>query len=239
MKYQLSKIKSRLSELRRKIYEYFGNPKYSRPGLNGLDLKLENYLNFKNGFFIEVGANNGYTQSNTYYLEKFLEWRGIMIEGIPSLYEQCKRTRNNSSVYNCALVSKDFCDSFVEMHYANLMSVVENSLKDQEKQIQHIQSGLEVQKINKSYSIKVPARTLESILDEFTNIPPIDFFSLDVEGYELEVLQGLNLDRYKPKYILVEARFFDEINSFLTNYYDLIAELSYHDYLYQLRDIYK
>ncbi|MFN7853364.1 FkbM family methyltransferase [Anabaena sp. AL09] len=239
MKYQLSKIKSQLSELRRKIYEYFGNPKYSRPGLNGLDLKLEKYLNFKNGFFIEVGANNGYTQSNTYYLEKFLEWRGIMIEGIPSLYEQCKRTRNKSSVYNCALVSKDFCDSFVEMHYANLMSVVENSLKDQEKQIQHIQSGLEIQKINKSYSIKVPARTLESILDEFTNIPQIDFFSLDVEGYELEVLQGLNLDRYKPKYILVEARFFDQINSFLTNYYDLIAQLSHHDYLYQLRDINK
>ena len=239
MKYQLSKIKSQLSELRRKIYEYFGNPKYSRPGLNGLDLKLEKYLNFKNGFFIEVGANNGYTQSNTYYLEKCLEWRGIMIEGIPSLYEQCKRTRNKSSVYNCALVSKDFCDSFVEMHYANLMSVVENSLKDQEKQIQHIQSGLEIQKINKSYSIKVPARTLESILDEFTNIPQIDFFSLDVEGYELEVLQGLNLDRYKPKYILVEARFFDQINSFLTNYYDLIAQLSHHDYLYQLRDINK
>ena len=119
------------------------------------------------------------------------------------------------------------------------MSVVENSLKNQEEQIQHIQAGLEVQKIDKSYSIRVPARTLESILDEFTNIPQIDFFSLDVEGYELQVLQGLNLDRYKPKYILVEGRFFDEINSFLTTYYDLAAKLSYHDYLYQLREIHK
>ena len=241
MKNVLSEIKrkSRLGELRRKIYEYLGIPKYSRPGLNGLDLNLKKYLNFKNGFFIEVGANNGYDQSNTYYLEKFLGWRGVLIEGIPSLYEQCKRTRNNSSVYNCALVSNDFCDSFVEMHYANLMSVVENSLKNQEEQIQHIQASLELQKIDKSCSIRVPARTLESILDEFTNIPQIDFFSLDVEGYELQVLQGLNLDRYKPKYILVEGRFFDEINSFLTNYYDLVAKLSYHDYLYQLREIHK
>ena len=118
-------MKNKIKHLRRNIYEWFGNPKYSRPGLNELDLKLEKYLNFKNGFFIEVGANDGYAQSNTYYLEKFLGWRGILVEGIPELYQKCKRIRTKSFVYNCALVSKDFSDSVVEMHYANLMSVVE------------------------------------------------------------------------------------------------------------------
>ena len=41
-----------------------------KPALNGLDNKLEGYLNYKNGFFIEAGANDGYSQSNTNYLEK-------------------------------------------------------------------------------------------------------------------------------------------------------------------------
>jgi FkbM family methyltransferase len=228
-------MKKKITELRRKIYEYFGNPKYSRPALNELDLKLEKYLKFTNGFFIEVGANDGYTQSNTYYLEKFLGWRGILIEGIPSLYAQCKQKRSNSLVYNYALVSKDFDGSFTEMHYANLMSVVENSLQNKEKQTQHIQLGLQIQGIKESYTIKVPARTLESILDELYEIPAIDFLSLDVEGYELEVLEGLNLDKYKPQYILVEARFFNQVNLFLKKHYDLIEQLSYHDYLYKLK----
>jgi FkbM family methyltransferase len=230
-------MKSKIVELRRNIYEFFGNPKYSRPGLYDLDKKLENFINFKDGFFIEVGANNGYYQSNTYYLEKFLGWKGILVEGIPSLYEECKIRRRNSSTYNCALVSQDFAGSFIEMHYANLMSVVEGSLKNQENQIQHINKGLKIQNIQQTYSIKVPVRTLESILDEFTELPTIDFFSLDVEGYELDVLQGLNIAKYQPKYILVEAWFFEEINSFLTAYYDQIAQLTHHDYLYRLKNV--
>ena len=39
-------------------------------GKNDLDIKLEKYLNFSNGFFIELGAHDGITQSNTYYYEK-------------------------------------------------------------------------------------------------------------------------------------------------------------------------
>ncbi|MBC1258935.1 FkbM family methyltransferase, partial [Trichormus variabilis V5] len=77
---------------------------------------------------------------------------------------------------------------FVQMHYANLMSVVENSLKNKESQYEHIQRGLELQKIQQSYGIQVPAKTLESILDKFAELPQIDFLSLDVEGYELDVL---------------------------------------------------
>ena len=62
----------------------------------------------------------------------------------------------------------------------------------------------------------------------------IDFFSLDVEGYELNVLEGLNLTKYRPGYILVEARFFEEVNDFLEMHqYKLVEKMSYHDYLYK------
>ena len=228
-------MKSEFKTILRKISESFGHPTFSRPSLNNLDRKLEKYLNFKNGFFIEAGANDGYNQSNTYYLEKFLGWRGILVEAIPSLYEKCKCTRSHSSVYNYALVSQEFTNNFVEMHYANLMSVVEGSLKNSESQKKHLEYGLECQKIAETYTVKVPAITLETILIEIPYLPTIDFFSLDVEGYELDVLKGLNIEKYQPRYILVEARFFDEVHSFLEPLYDLVEQLSYHDFLYRLK----
>ena len=45
---------------RRSIYEAFGSDRYSRPALNQLDAKLERYLDYGGGFFIEAGANDGY-----------------------------------------------------------------------------------------------------------------------------------------------------------------------------------
>lgn len=207
-----------------------------RPALNDLDRKLAKYLNYRNGFFIEVGANDGYAQSNTYYLEKKLGWRGVLVEAIPELYQRCRKLRRRSYVFHCALVADAAAQPTVTMHFANLMSVVDGAFRTPEAQQEHIRSGLRIQCLpeDSSYSIEVPARTLTSILDE-VHPPPIDFFSLDVEGYELPVLQGLDLQRYRPKYILVEARFFDEVNAHLQPYYELIEQMSHHDYFYRAR----
>lgn len=205
-----------------------------KPALNDLDERLAKYLNYSTGFFIECGANNGYAQSNTYYLEKQLGWRGLLVEGIPELYEACKEERPASVVKNCALVAPDFSAQTVTMHYCNLMSVVDGSMKSTEMQEQHLKAGFDVQKIENKYSVEVPARTLSSLLDEVAGLEKIDFFSLDVEGYELDVLKGLDFSRHRPVYILVEARFFDEINDYLTSQaYTVVEQLTHHDYLYK------
>jgi len=64
----------------------------------------------------------------------------------------------------------------------------------------------------------------------------IDFFSLDVEGFELNVLKGLNFYKYRPKFMLIEClneRNKDEIQSYLSNYsYRCIDKLSHRDYLF-------
>jgi FkbM family methyltransferase len=232
----LKKALRGLRGLRRQIYQYFGNPKYSKPSLNDLDNKLAKYLEFRDGFFIEVGANDGYLQSNTYYLEKVLGWQGVLVEAIPELYERCRKQRKKAHVYNCALVAKDYEESTIEINFANLMSVVEGARKTFDEQSKHIADGIRLQKLAKSYTVRVPARTLESILDGLPYPLKIDFFSLDVEGYELSVLKGLNLEKYSPKYILIEATFFDEVNSFLADRYELIEKMSYHDYLYRLKE---
>lgn len=228
-------IKHASSAWRRRLFELAGSRRYSRPGLGDLDARLAPYLGFEGGFFIEAGANDGYAQSNTYYLERYLGWSGVLIEGIPELYARCRRLRRRSRVYPCALVAPDYPDATVPMHFANLMSVVDGSLKTADAQDQQIRTGLEIQSLDATYTVAVPARTLASILDELPQPVHIDFFSLDVEGAELAVLEGLNLEKYRPVYILVEARFFDEVDVYLQPHYTLVGQLSHHDYLYRSR----
>ena len=85
-------------------------------------------------------------------------------------------------------------------------------------------SSVDGNRLNRSKLYDVKSRTLTSILDEF-NVNSIDLFSLDVEGYELNVLKGLNFNKYCPKYLLIEiySKDYAEILDFLQQYkYELI-----------------
>ena len=228
-------LKPKLSKLRRKTFEAIGSDRYSRPSLYEIDRKLEKYLPHRGGFFIEAGANNGFSQSNTYYLEQLRGWTGILVEGIPELYEQCVLERPRAKVFNCALVDNESTD-LITMKYANLMSIVEGALKTEEADREHINIGRKVQQNLDTYEIQVPARTLTSILDE-CKVEKIDLFSLDVEGFELNVLKGLNFNKYRPNYMLIEARFKEEIDKYISDLYIQVDRFSYHDFLYQRRDI--
>jgi FkbM family methyltransferase len=190
-------------------------------------------LDFTNGFFIEAGANNGLDQSNTLFLEKYYGWRGLLVEPIHELAEQCRRNRPAAIVENCALVPFGYAASTVEMRYCNLMSLVKGAMKSEQDDLAHIQLGSRVQQLD-TYDVEVPACTLTSVLEKH-QIERIDLFSLDVEGFELQVLQGLDLDRLAPRFLLVEARFRGELEDFLGSRYEAIAELSEHDVLFKSR----
>jgi len=184
--------------------------------INNLDKKLLKYLNFKDGFYIECGANDGVNQSNTWYFEKILKWRGILIEPNEKLFKNLKNNRSSKNIFkNVALVSEDFKNKNEEIYLS------ENNL---ESKLTNAVSPL---------SQKVATETLNNILKEL-NINKINFFSLDVEGYEEEVLKGLNLDIFDIDYILIETNNFDKINIMLKNSnYTLQEKLSFHDYLFK------
>lgn len=200
--------------------------------LNSLDLKLELYLrDIKEGFFVEAGANDGLKQSNTLFFEKNYGWRGLLVEAVPELAHECRKNRPLDIVENAALVSKDFKDSTVTMRYAGLMSVVKGGMSTKTEEDEHVEIGLK-RLDAEPREISVPARTLTDILEEHS-VSKIDFLSLDVEGYELRALQGLDFAKYRPSYVLVEARYKDEIDSFMKSVgYKEIAKLLHHDYLY-------
>jgi hypothetical protein len=77
--------------------------------------------------------------------------------------------------------------------------------------------------------------TLAAVLAERGN-PNIDFFSLDVEGYEVPVLQGMDVDRNRPRLILVETKNLDGVLAALQGRYRPIDQLSHHDHLLQSKD---
>jgi FkbM family methyltransferase len=229
--------RSELGRLRRRLAERFGSAKYSRPALYDMDHKLERHLPFDGGFFVEAGANDGFLQSNTYYLERFKGWTGILIEPIPDLYRRCLVERRNARVFNYALVSDDYAKSSVKMLYGGLMSVVEGAQGSGEADRAHVEAG-SMLGWDRNYELDVPARTLTSVLKE-TGAPEIDLLSLDVEGYETDVLAGLDFDRWAPRYLLVEMlepeRTRSGIEELVNERYEHVEQLSPHDHLYRRR----
>jgi hypothetical protein len=80
--------------------------------------------------------------------------------------------------------------------------------------------------------IKVNLRRLDTILKEH-NITDIDILTIDTEGWELEVVEGLNLNNYRPNLILIENYSKDNrYKTMITSYgYNLVCQL-YPNYLY-------
>ena len=204
-------------------------------GLHELDRKLEAYLDYDNGYFVELGANDGISQSNTFHFEKQRHWRGLLIEPVLHNFLKCKTNRSSENAYACAAcVSFAFTEPQVQLVYSNLMTTplgLESDIADPRA---HAESG-RAYLSNEETPIEIlaPAKTLNSLLDEAQAPRLIDLLSLDVEGAELEVLKGIDHRRYRFKYMLIECRNEEAITSYLADHgYRRIDKLSNYDYLY-------
>lgn len=202
-------------------------------GLDGLDLKLALHIKQRGGFFVEAGANDGVAQSNTMLLARSRGWRGLLIEPVPELADRCRRLRPDSTVVQAALVAPGHGAPTIAMRYANLMSLVPGAQGSPAADAEHVELGERLQGVT-SYELEVPARTLSAILDAHA-VQSVDLLSLDLEGYEVPALRGLDLARHRPAFILVEAWDRPGIEALLGERYDVLAELSHHDVLYRLR----
>lgn len=210
--------------------------------LNELDDKMLKYLNFRNGFFIEAGANDGISQSNTFLYERNLDWHGLLIEPNPKKCLQCKNNRPNSIVENFALVSHSYVNDFIEGNFDH--DTYEDSLMamvfDEGDCCDDISRYYQKLKKENSKTIKVPAITLDKLLEKHNINQKIDFFSLDVESYEISVLNGFNIEKFLPTYVLIEAPSVENRKSVIfahmeSKSYKVIEQLSDKDYLFILK----
>ncbi len=158
----------------------------------------------KSGVCVEVGANDGVNDSNSYFFE-ILGWTCVLIEPNPTLCQEIRKARN-ARLYECAASSK--------IGSATLY-IAEGA--ERAHGVSTISSDPEVHDKIKSYGfrskpIQVKTRTLDDILLEAALTSGIDFVTIDVEGHELEVLEGFSLERWGPKIIIVENNSHQENN---------------------------
>ena len=207
------------------------SPRYY--GLNEMDKVLERYLP-PNGFFVELGANDGIRQSNTLHLERYHGWVGVLIEPEIKNFEKCEKNRK-AKVVNAACVSFTYDKKTVPLIYSDLMTIASSGLEtDILKPAEHAQLGISVQKDVSTYEFNAPALTLNSILKQHSTKNSIDFLSLDVEGAEIEVLKGVDHNQYRFDHCLIESRSEKKLIEYMqTNDYELIKKLSEHDLLFR------
>ena len=140
------------------------------------DLFAAIFNRFKtNGYFIEIGANDGFKYSNTLYLERGFSWDGLLIEANPK-YEDSLAKRDAKSVI-AAVTESDGVFEFLD---ADLYGGVAESIHSDT-----------MQKNGSSSTIQVQGFELHKILKENSVPMEIDFISIDVEGAEQQVLKQL------------------------------------------------
>lgn len=157
------------------------------PFLEQIYLKYFNKL----GTFVEVGAFDGHTHSNTCFLAD-MGWQGVYIEPVEEYLQECKnRHEKNNCIFVNSLVGNDFDkDFFVAGEWSTNSIEVK---KDIEKFF-----GVKF-----SEPIKIKSKSLNSILEE-NNIKNFDLLVVDCEGAELEILKNFNIQKYKPKLCILE-----------------------------------
>lgn len=203
-----------------------------------MDRRVAKILNFNGGYYVELGANDGLAQSNTMILERYKGWKGLLIEPHTPTFIKLKENRSDQNYFaNYACVNFHYDLGTYRYIYSNLMTIGlddENEIQDRNE---HASSGKMYLAEGEVNEIKyAEARTLNSILQEAKSPELIDFLSLDVEGAELSVLQGIDHEQYTFKYILVESRNPEIIQNYLGDHgYELLLEMSSHDYLYQVK----
>lgn len=221
---RLAPLKGHVKHLRADLASRFAVEKYSWPALNALDRKLARILP-PSGVFLEVGANDGYSQSNTYFLEKQRRWKGILIEPHPHLYRVAARYRR-AECFNLACIAPDGPEH-LNLVDQGLMSLSRNLLNAREEW-ERTQDG-------NHRTFRVATSTLSAIIDKSSHAA-VTFMSIDVEGAELELLRGLDLTRHTPRFLLIETRKLEAVTEALSLHMSVIDQLSHHDYLFATVD---
>jgi FkbM family methyltransferase len=156
--------------------------------MNAIEIVLQKYLNYKDGVYIEAGANDGINGSNTLKLEQSLNWTGLLIEPSKNMFDLCIKNRSSKNIFlNAALVGEENL-KYVQGDFDG-----------------HLMASINGERLKRQGDVSVRSLTLNKILAKLNFNKKIDFLSLDVEGYELETLKGIDLNTYTIKFILVEV----------------------------------
>ena len=179
----MSKFIDKLSILKKKIYS--SKKSYS---FGGCDLLIDYIFKLKKkGFYLDFGCQHPVSNNNTYLLNR-RGWSGINIDLDAKNIRLFNLERPND-INICKCISSDNAEKNLFFFHPGspINSLERKTIKDKS-----------------NFSLKkIKTFTLNSILEDY-KIKNIDYFNLDVEGHEIDILKNFEIKYYKPKVISVE-----------------------------------
>ncbi len=145
------------------------------------------------GYFVEFGATNGIQLSNTFMLEKFHGWDGLLCEPSTNYYPELIRNRNVSTDDRCVFSTTGEMLEFVDREIGEHSSVSGFS-----------RNGERVQSEKETARYQVESVTLNDLLSAHDAPTQIHFLSIDTEGTEYEILKNFNFKEREVVFICVE-----------------------------------
>jgi len=145
----------------------------------------------KPGFFVDVGANHPTQESQSHHLEQ-RGWDGLLIEPEPACAAALRKARK-------AQVIERACSSPVNAGKTMTLHVAGPGAEYSTLEAEPIALGA-----RQRDTVSVNVDTLDNILHTHRLGKTIDLLSLDVEGHELDVLQGVDLRIWQPRLVLLE-----------------------------------
>lgn len=197
-------IKDKIREF---IYKRY-NISFSK---SGDDIQLMKLIkNHSPGLYVDIGSWHPVKASNTYFF--YLRgWKGICIDPNPELIDLYTKFRPKDLFLNCALGDSTenlnyymLSEKYTSMNTLDYDFIVKHQLENEIKEIKNI-----------------PVYNLEKVLEKHVSAADrLDFFDIDVEGYDLEVLKTNNWNRFRPKVIVIETdiSIHEDVKSPITEY---------------------
>jgi len=164
-----------------KFYSQFGEDKFLH----------KNYLDYRKGFFIELGASDGKHGSNTKFFEDELSWNGILIEPTKDQYDQLIINRPNCYNFNCVVSEINGEVDFIGNGFVGGML---STMSEKHK------SNFNLYEHNGHAPTRIKSLPFYEITKNI-NIKRVDLFSIDVEGGEFDVLN--TFDWEIPVYLIL------------------------------------
>jgi FkbM family methyltransferase len=187
----------------------------------------------RNGFFVEFGASDGINLSNTYFLEKQLQWSGILAEPARCWHEILKRNRSVTVDNRCVWGRSGALLDFFETKWGEVSTIAE--LRDRDFNREHRREGV---------TYLVETVSLGDLLALHKAPSTIDYLSIDTEGSEYPILEAFDFERYRIDIITVEHNFCEpersRILQLLTEkgYVRILESLSHFDDWYILKSVF-
>ena len=170
----------------RQYFSQFGQDRY---------LHLNLFADKRDGVFVDVGAYDGFSGSNTLFFEKFMGWSGLCIEPDPAQFAKIPTYRACDRVQACIADKEGTARFFSIADGLTMMGGLVDYFEPQDMKM--------ISERSKTRIVELPTYRLESVLTE-RKITEIDYLSIDTEGSELAILKSFDFARFKVKALSVE-----------------------------------